>query len=84
MKSISVGELRQNPAEMIADVEAGEVYELTKHSQRVGFIVPATSSAHIIAPRKGTGGARTRRIARHELRSAATIDELLESEKGEW
>jgi len=84
MKTISVGELRQNPAEMVADVESGEVYELTKHNQRVGFIVPATSSAHIIAPRAVAGGARTRDIPRHELRSATTIDELLESEKGDW
>ena len=30
MKTISVGELRQNPASMIADVEAGEVYELAR------------------------------------------------------
>jgi len=84
MKSISVGELRQNPAEMIADVEAGEVYELTKHNQRVGFIVPANSSAQLIPPRVTSGDPRTRDIVRHELRSAATIDELLEWEKGDW
>jgi antitoxin StbD len=83
VKTISVGELRQNPAEMVADVESGEVYELTKHNQRVGFIVPATSSTHLMTPR-ATSGAHTRDIARHELRSAATIDELLESEKGDW
>lgn len=84
MKTISVGELRQNPAEMVADVEAGEVYELTKHNRRVGFIVPSMSSTRIIAPRAAGRGARTRDIARHQLRSAATIDELLESEKGDW
>lgn len=84
MKTISVGELRQNPTDMVADVESGEVYELTKHNRRVGFIVPATSPTHIITPRVATGGARTRTIMRHELRSASTIDELLESEKGDW
>ncbi|MQY23158.1 type II toxin-antitoxin system Phd/YefM family antitoxin [Nocardia macrotermitis] len=84
MKTISVGELRQNPAEMVADVESGEVYELTRHNQRVGFIVPATTSSHLIAPRATEGGAHTRDIARHELRSAASVDELLESEKGDW
>jgi antitoxin (DNA-binding transcriptional repressor) of toxin-antitoxin stability system len=84
VKTISVGELRQNPADMVADVEAGEVYALMKHNRRVGFIVPAASSAAFIAPRAAAGGARTRSIVRHELRTAATIDELLESDKGEW
>ncbi len=83
MKSISVGELRQNPSEMIADVESGEVYELTRHNHRVGYIVPASSSARII-PRKLAGPARTSELPRRELRTASTIDELLESEKGEW
>nr|WP_280420759.1 type II toxin-antitoxin system Phd/YefM family antitoxin [Nocardia carnea] len=83
MKSISVGELRQNPSAMIADVEAGEVYELTRHHHRVGYIVPAVSSTQII-PRAVDGGARTSSIARHELRTAGSIEELLDSEKGEW
>lgn len=83
MKSISVGELRQNPSTMVADVESGEVYELTKHNQRIGFIVPQVPSAQIVPPRRA-GGAHTSAIVRHELRSAATIDELLESEKGDW
>nr|WP_278261792.1 type II toxin-antitoxin system prevent-host-death family antitoxin [Nocardia sp. AG03] len=83
MKSISVGELRQNPTEMIADVESGEVYELTRHNNRVGYIVPAVSSTEII-PRAVAGGAHTRSIARHRLRTAASIDELLDAEKGEW
>lgn len=83
MKAISVGELRQNPASMIADVESGEVYELTRHQQRVGLIVPAASSATII-PRRTSGPARTRAIRRHELRTAASVEELLEQDKGAW
>ncbi len=83
MKSISVGELRQNPSEMIADVESGEVYELTRHNHRVGYIVPAASSARIIE-RKVAGPARTSELPRRELRTASSIDELLESEKGDW
>lgn len=83
MKSISVGELRQNPSDMISDVEAGEVYELTRHHHRVGYVVPAVSSAQIIR-RAVDAGAKTSSIARHELRTAGSIDELLDSEKGEW
>ena len=83
MKSISVGELRQNPASMIADLEGGEPYTLTRHNRRIGTIVPAVSSAALI-PRKASGPARTRTIARHDLTTASTIDELLNEEKGLW
>lgn len=83
MKSISVGELRQNPAPMIADLESGEPYALTRHNRRIGTIVPAVSSATLI-PRKSSKPARTRFIARHDLTTAATIDELLDDEKGSW
>ena len=31
MKTITVGELRQNPTAMLADVEAGEVYRVTRY-----------------------------------------------------
>ena len=80
MKSISVGELRQNPAAMVADIESGEVYELTKHQHRIGFIVPAVSSATITA-RRSDQPARTRELPRHELRSAVSIDALLTEER---
>lgn len=83
MKSISVGELRQNPAPMIADLEDGEPYALTRHNRRIGTIVPAVSSASLI-PRKANGPARTRAITRHDLTSASTIDDLLDDEKGTW
>lgn len=83
MKTISVGELRQNLSAVVADVEAGEVYELTRRRHRVGYIVSAVSSAQII-PRAADSGAQTNSIARHELRTAGAIEELLESEKGEW
>lgn len=80
MKTITVGQLRQNPSAMIADVEAGEVYELTKHQRPVGYIVPAASSV-AITPRRATGPARTRRLSRHPLRSAASIEELLADDR---
>lgn len=83
MKSISVGELRQNPASMIADLEGGEPYALTRHNRRIGTILPAVSSAALIS-RKASGPARTRIIARHDLTTASTIDELLNEEKGLW
>ena len=83
MKSISVGELRQNPAPMIADLAGGEPYELTRHNHRIGTIIPAVSSATLI-PRRATGPADTSAIMRHDLTTAANIDELLDDEKGPW
>ena len=83
MKSISVGELRQNPASMIADLDRGEPYVLTRHNRRIGTIVPVVSSAALL-PRKASGPARTCAIARHDLTTASTIDELLHDEKGLW
>lgn len=68
---------------MIADLEAGEPYALTRHNRRIGTILPAVSSAALI-PRKASGSARTRTIARHDLTTASTIDELLDEEKGLW
>ena len=43
------------------------------------FVVPAPSSARIIK-RKVDGPARTIELPRRELRTASSIDELLESE----
>ncbi|QDP95742.1 type II toxin-antitoxin system Phd/YefM family antitoxin [Microlunatus elymi] len=83
MKTISIGQLRQNPAPMIADLESGEVYSLTRHNREIGRIIPTASSAGIV-PRKVNSPARTREIRRHELRSATSIDELLASDKGDW
>lgn len=83
MKTVSVGELRQNPTAMIDDLEQGEPYTLTRHSRPVGTIIPVASSTTIIAPKRG-GPADTSSIARHELRTAGSVDELLEDEKGEW
>lgn len=56
---------------------------VTRHNRRIGTILPAVSSAALI-PRKASGPARTRTIARHDLTTASTIDELLNEEKGLW
>lgn len=83
MKTISTRELRQNPSQMIHDVEAGETYSLTLHGRQVGTIVPAEAPARIIPPRK-TGPVDISVFVRHELRTADSVDELLEDMKGEW
>jgi antitoxin (DNA-binding transcriptional repressor) of toxin-antitoxin stability system len=83
VKRISVGELRQNPTAMVDDLEHGEPYTLTRHNRAVGTILPAASST-VIIPRRRTGAASTRTIARHQLRTASSIDELVNDAQGDW
>lgn len=83
MKTISVGELRQNPTRMLDDVEAGEVYVLTRHNREVARIIPSESSARVIPP-KGAGRPRISSLPRVELPDGMTMDEFVDELKGEW
>ncbi|MCL2091373.1 MAG: type II toxin-antitoxin system Phd/YefM family antitoxin [Micrococcales bacterium] len=40
MKTISVGALRQNPTQALADVQAGQTYVVTRHRQAVARLAP--------------------------------------------
>lgn len=80
MKSITVGQLRQNPTAMLADVEAGEVYQVTRHSREIARIVPRPREIELL-PRKRATGSRLAELPRHELRMAASIEELLAEER---
>lgn len=83
MKTITVGQLRQNPTEMLADVEAGAVYQITKHNREIGRVVPAGTES-VLIPSKKSGRSHTSGLSRVELRTAASIDELLDEVKGQW
>lgn len=80
MKTITVGQLRQNPTAMLEDVEAGEVYRVTRHDREIARIVPRDPSA-VLIPRKRSTGSRLADLPRHELRTASSIDELLADER---
>ncbi len=68
---------------MIADLEGGESYALTRHHRRIGTIVPAVSSAKLIPPEieRASSNQHHRPTRTHH---AATIDELLDDDKGPW
>ncbi len=83
MKSVTVGQLRQNPTEVLADVEAGATYAITRHSHIIGRIVPPNGPTDVTPP-KNPGGAQTRLLERVELRSAASIDDLIDDARGDW
>jgi prevent-host-death family protein len=40
MKTISVGELRQNPSDALAEVERGETYVVTRYRREIARLVP--------------------------------------------
>lgn len=75
-----MGQLRQNPTVMLADVEAGETYRVTRHDHEVARVVPLASGLPV-APRKRAGGSRLAQLARHELRTAPDVDALLADER---
>ncbi|GAA1892459.1 type II toxin-antitoxin system Phd/YefM family antitoxin [Lapillicoccus jejuensis] len=83
MKTISVGELRQNPTAMLADVAAGETYAVTRHHREVARVVPASSSPWVVPP-KAPGPARTADLPPVPLPEGLTIDLLVDELKGEW
>lgn len=83
MKTVSVRELRQNPAEMLRDVEAGETYAITSHNRPIARIEPIATSTQVI-PAKRRGRPQLAARPPHALRTAKSIDELLDDLKGEW
>jgi antitoxin (DNA-binding transcriptional repressor) of toxin-antitoxin stability system len=42
MKTISIAEMRHDPAHMFADVEAGETYTVTRHRRPIALIGPVS------------------------------------------
>jgi len=83
MKTVTVGQLRQNPTNMLAEVEAGATYRITRHNREIGRIVPPGSGV-VLVPAKKSGRSRTSELPRHEVRTAESIDALLDELKGEW
>ncbi|MBM9465451.1 type II toxin-antitoxin system Phd/YefM family antitoxin [Aeromicrobium sp. YIM 150415] len=80
MKTVSVSELRQGPTRTLAAVEAGDTYAITRHHRVIGYIVPPDTQPGIPPPKKA-GPARTARLLRHDPRTAATVDELIDDMK---
>ncbi|OMC31806.1 hypothetical protein A5740_14045 [Mycobacterium sp. GA-1841] len=83
MKTVTVGQLRQNPTDVLADVEAGTTYAITRHSHVIGHIIPPNKTLDIAPPKK-SGAAHTQSLERVELTSAASIDDLIDDARGDW
>lgn len=83
MKTVTVGQLRQNPTEVLAEVEAGATYAITRHGHAIGRIVPPSEAPDITPPKKSVA-ARTRSLDRVELSSTASIGDLIDDARGDW
>ncbi len=46
-RSITVGQLRQNPTRMLSDVQEGETYTITNHGRPIADVVPHRESAWV-------------------------------------
>lgn len=54
-KSITVGQLRQNPTEALNEVAAGATYEVTKHRQVIARLTPPAQADTDVDDRRGRG-----------------------------
>lgn len=80
MKTITVGQLRQISSAMLEEVEAGEVYRITRQDREIAQIIPRDPSVALLPPKR-VGGSHLADLKRHELRTAASIDRLLADER---
>lgn len=84
MKTITVAELRQNPSPMLEDVESGVTFVITRHNRPVGQITPVPEAPGVqLLPPKKSGGTSLSGRPRRRLKSAKSLDELLDWVKGD-
>jgi antitoxin (DNA-binding transcriptional repressor) of toxin-antitoxin stability system len=83
MKSITVGQLRRNPTSALTEVESGDTYTVTRHHQDIARLVPPSELPGLTPP-MDDGPAHIATLPRVELRTAGSIDELIDAEKGEY
>ena len=72
--------MRQNPTTMLAEVEAGETYVVTRHRRQIARIVPRSGELELVPPKR-RNGSRLAALPPHALRTAASIDDLLADER---
>jgi prevent-host-death family protein len=78
MKTITVAQLRQNPTDAIASVEAGESYVVTRHRHPVAQLIPADDDAVVrVVPARNPAPTNLSARRPWRLKTAATVDVLL-------
>ncbi|MCR6713462.1 MAG: type II toxin-antitoxin system prevent-host-death family antitoxin [Demequina sp.] len=77
MKTITVAELRQNPTEALAEVEAGETYVVTRHRRPIARLVPVDRSPLVVIPARNPNGPRLADRPNMPRRTYAETEALL-------
>ena len=84
MRTITVAQLRQNPTEAIAAVEAGESYVVTRHRRPVAQLIPPTDDAVIrVTPPRNPAPTNLAGRRAWKLTTAASADELIADMKSD-
>lgn len=78
-----MGQLRQNPTQMLRDVAGGQHYTVMRYGQGIAQITPIPSGENPFPPEK-TEPTRTRHLKPVALPKGYTPDTLLEEMRGEW
>ncbi|MCL2780870.1 MAG: hypothetical protein FWD74_05170 [Actinomycetia bacterium] len=79
---IGIRELRQNPAAMVAGIKRGKSYVLTEYNRDLATIAPIADTAATVGPKR-TGPVDVSVFSRHELRTARSVDALLDDLAGD-
>lgn len=82
MKTITVAELRQNPTEALTEVSQGETFVVTRHRREIARLVPPSPAAEVVPPRR-PGPSQLQARPRRSVRTAESVDALLDEMKSE-
>lgn len=83
MKTITVAELRQNPTQALADVQAGESYIVTRHRHPVARLAPVSSEPLELQPPRNDGPVRYSDWPSRPARARSEIEEIVDWVKGD-
>lgn len=77
-----MGQLRQNPTQMLREVAAGKTYTIIRYGQEIAQVTPPQDSNPY--PPEVAEPTRTRAIKPLQLPEGLDVDSLLEEMRGEW
>lgn len=83
MKTITVGQLRQNPTEALAEVERGEVYAVTRHNREIAHLVPVRR-AGTATPEEAMAIYRRSPLTDDDWAAQLAADRAAEAPEREW
>ena len=66
-----MAELRQNPTAALDEVQAGEVYVITRHRHPIARLVPMEATASTVIPAKAPGGSQLSKRPRRKTYAEA-------------